>query len=96
MGRNNSDFQNQVLYHGSPSAIPVGGLVEPRKGVAHATPDLSTAEAFAHGFFGGGKGTVHIVEPLEGDESLHTPKKKPGELRSEKGFRVVGHVDGQK
>ena len=94
MGRNNEDFQNQVLYHGSPSVIPVGGLVEPRKGVAHATPDLGTATAFAKGFFGGGKGTVHIVEPLEGDDSLFVPKKKPNEIRSTKGFRVVGHVDG--
>jgi hypothetical protein len=94
MGRNNLDFQNQVLYHGSPSAIPVGGLVEPRKGLAHATPDLDKAKSFANGFFGGGKGTVHVVEPLEGDDSLFVPKKKPGEVRSEKGFRVVGHVNG--
>jgi hypothetical protein len=93
MGRNNTDFQGSVLFHGSPSTIPIGGIVEPRNGVAHATPDIKTAIAFAKGFFGTGSGVVHEVVPLEGDESLFTPKKKPNEVRSTKGFRVVRHVD---
>lgn len=94
MGRNNADFLTQVLFHGSPSTIPIGGIVEPRNGVAHATPDIETARAFANGFFGTGSGVVHEVAPLEGDESLFIPKKKPNEVRSTKGFRVVGHVGG--
>ena len=92
MGRNNADFKNEILYHGSPSAIGVGEIVEPRNGEAHATPDIEKARVFANGPFGSGKGTVHVVEPLDNDDTLWTPPKKPGEIRSRKGFRVVKHV----
>lgn len=93
MGRNTEDFQNAILYHGSPTAIPVGELIEPRNGDAHATPDINKARTFAKGTFGTGNGTIHQVEPLEGDDTLWTPPKKPGEIRSRKGFRVVKHVE---
>lgn len=91
--RNTQDFHGQVLYHGSPTAIPVGEIIKPKKGEAFATPDKEKAKTFAEGMFsrGSGKGTVHVVEPLEGDETLVSSSKKPNELRSLKGFRVVAH-----
>jgi hypothetical protein len=91
MGRNNEDFRSQILYHGGPTMVAVGETIEPKNGAAHATPDLEKAKKFANGFFGTGSGTVHIVEPLENDDTLHTPAKKPNELRSRQGFKVVGH-----
>lgn len=94
MTRNTADFHEQILYHGSPTTVPVGGIIEPRNGQAFATSHIETAQAYAHGLFSTKKkGTVHQVEPLENDETLYASKKKSGELRSEKGFRVVRHVD---
>jgi hypothetical protein len=92
MGRNNSDFKGQILYHGSPTTIPIGGMVTPRNGEAFATTRLSTAKANAHGLFGTQKGTIHEVEALKDDDTLTPARKKSGELRSSKGFRVVRHL----
>ena len=83
--------EGEILYHGSPATIPIGEVVRPNKGEASATPDIDKARAYAEGFFGGGKGTIHRVEPFESDTTLYTPSKKPNEVRSRQGFKVVGH-----
>ena len=96
MGRNNKDFQDQVLYHGSSHPFNVGDTVVPGgrgNGVAFATPYIDHAK-----FYAGKKGSVFTVEPLPDDETYeeqhewapNNEKGKLGYMTSEKGFKVTG------
>jgi hypothetical protein len=96
VGRNKRDFYSEILYHGSPSAIPIGELVEPRIGDAHATTDLATARFHANSRFTVGRGVsnqpgvIHRVVPVENDDTLWAGRAN-GHVMSKKGFKVVGY-----
>jgi hypothetical protein len=98
MGRNNGDFQAQVLFHGSPHPFSIGDVVEPRnyRGIptAFAAPYESTAKVFAKR----PGGHVVAVEPVDQEEELlRRPIKgfpNQTEILSSKGYKVtkvVGH-----
>jgi hypothetical protein len=101
MGRNNADFQSQVLYHGSSSAIPVGEVIRPDTswsddGVAFATDKPEHAQE--HG------NIVHKVVPVDPEEKMESwqpdwftydkPEDMPTVYQSTKGFKVVGRHNG--
>lgn len=102
MGRNNADFQNQALYHGTNHPFQIGDEVVPGIHGAYATTDAGVARAYAED-----KAMtevspvneyripkVYTVEPLDPDEAGPDRYGTPGVTVSEKGFRVTGKYDG--
>ena len=92
MTRSTQDFHNSILFHGSDVMIPVGSTVEARGGNAYATTNEELAHTYAL-VKGKGKGFVHQVEPLEGDNSLFVAGSSHS---SQKGFKVVNVTEAKK
>lgn len=104
MPRNNADFQQSALFHGSPHPFTVGDVIEPRNKhrfgiVAFATPGIHTAKAFAKQTRLAGPGSVFQVEPVDPSEpTVYNPEQMRNapeghkEVISEKGFKVVKEV----
>ena len=103
MGRNNADFKNQILYHGSQHPFEVGDVVTPQEGEpAYATSDVRLAAYYAAIPYGDGPvvhkslpaGHIAVVEPLDAQEpETSTLTDKTNIVaKSTKGFRVIGKV----
>ena len=101
MTRNNADFQDSVLYHGSPHALSIGDVILPYKTmyghgpvsseVAYATTNKIIAKN--HADKGHTPGSVYTVEPVDADEMRETSKRRGGDRlvsMSALGFRVTG------
>jgi len=93
MGRNNADFEEQALYHGTHHPFEVGDVIAPSKisrgygdHFAYATPLKRIAEANAKKR--SDSGTVYTVEPLDKDEAKWSEDKAV--VTSRHGFRVIG------
>lgn len=87
MGRNNSDFQESALYHGSEHPFEPGDVVKPNKylgGVAFATPSMEGAAVF-------GRGHVFQVEALGKTETQYSDTPVPF-VTSTDGFKVIKKV----
>lgn len=91
MGRNNADFQNQILFHGTDAALNPGDVVTPQNtakngeegyGWAFATPDKEYAAEH-------GKNIYHVEAP--DDAQIHPDNEEA--VVSKKGFRVVKKVN---
>jgi len=76
----------QVFYHGSDQELGTGDHIRPRtKNVAHATPDVRTAQVFGQ--------HTYEVEPLNRASTFnrdmkYTQGEQHTETLSEEGFRV--------
>lgn len=42
-----SDALNKDLFHGTSALLPIGGVLEPKRGAAYASPDFETARQYA-------------------------------------------------
>jgi hypothetical protein len=88
MGRNNKDFKETALYHGTSHPFEIGDMVTPsilrgeHDDRAWATTDLAEAD-----YFGGGR--VYEVAGL-GDEEVHP--EYPDVRTSKTGFKVTREV----
>jgi hypothetical protein len=89
MGRNNADFRNQVLFHGTDAVLKPGDVVTPQEtsrdgeagyGWAFATPDRDYAKE--HGT------NIYRVEAPE-DAQIHPDNEDA--VVSKEGFKVIGH-----
>jgi hypothetical protein len=99
MGRNNEDFRNQALYHGTSHPFNVGDVVSPRvSGLSYATTDKERAWSYAiqrADIVGGAppsNAKVFQVEPLDSEELHHTSSGfggVEGTAVSSKGFKVT-------
>ena len=90
MGRNNADFEESALYHGTSHPFEVGDIVEPRMlGKAWATNSYETASRY------GRQGVTRVfrVEPLVTGEPTSNSVGGKRYISSEWGFRVLGEVD---
>jgi hypothetical protein len=94
MGRNNADFQDSVLYHGSPHAFSIGDTIDPAHskvdGTVSATNDYDTAEFYRDLNNPERTGGIYRVEPIDTPEVVDHGENAR-EYRSKKGFKVVGH-----
>ena len=81
MGRNNEDFQNQVLYHGSYHPFEVGDTVHPTSELMPAYAPSSRKEASTYG-------DVYEVTPISVSNSYKTPSGTT-HYESNAGFKVI-------
>jgi hypothetical protein len=87
------------LYHGSSVRINPGDIVQPNRHplqdedepiYAHASLNRDEAKEYAYG--DGQRGYIHVVTPLEGDETLEQGDPYGSDrhhIASQKGFRVL-------
>jgi hypothetical protein len=107
MTRNNADFQQSALFHGTVHPFQIGDIIEPRNGNPVYAGSLEYAENHAarredheynrianekgHEEAAKITGKVFEVEPL--DETEETGKgDDKGNVMSSKGFRVIRQV----
>lgn len=103
MGRNNADFQNSVLFHGSHHAFQPGDTVLPRRelipgAVDPDRPAFATDSPLVASTYTGDTGKVYTVEPIDHEEvkksrpflNVGPDQHTAHYYTSQKGFRVTG------
>jgi hypothetical protein len=100
MTRNNADFRNQVLFHGTNAVLKPGDMVLPGDKVGAASAGTPMDEAWATenkeeaGDYGTNVYQVQHVEPPTSDVPKEFIEMNAGNnvYSSKKGFRVVKQV----
>jgi hypothetical protein len=107
MPANKADFHGQIIYHGSPSVLHPGDIIEPQRssrgdGLVWGTTNPEIAEHFGQDMAwkqslesGLPQSPHHVyqVEKLDPDEPRHPAALWGADVVSAKGFRVVNRYE---
>lgn len=107
MPRNNADFHNSILYHGSNHPFIAGDVVKPMEtpgqkslGLPAPTHSYATDSPLIASIYGE---KIYRVEPLDHEEVeksrplyAGSPPREAHYYTSKKGFKVLGEHSGQK
>jgi hypothetical protein len=103
MPRNNTDFHNQILYHGSDRSFSIGDTVVPHENEKLGLDKASYAYATNVPVYASTYGkNVYQVEPVDPEDVERSKvvgyvgkgKAPAHHYTSKKGFKVVGEHDG--